>query len=169
MMVIKIAGLSEGIHNYEFIEQVEKVDLGSPFSGKITAEIELDKSHHEIVMNVNVRVNAEFECDRCTASFTRELNPVYKMVYIYGSGDDLDDDANMKYIHPDADKIDISPEVRDFTLLSVPMKKLCSDECKGLCSNCGTDLNKSECSCELDSIDSRWLPLQDLKKKLNNN
>ena len=48
---------------------------------------------------------------------------------------------NVNYLSRDADNIDISNDVREFALLSVPMKKLCSEDCKGLCFKCGKDLN----------------------------
>jgi uncharacterized protein len=168
-MIIKIAGLSEGVHNYKFEEPVEKLDLGKPFTGNLIAEVELNKSHREIILNIEVEVDAEFECDRCTKTFIQQLNPVYKVVYLFGNEPEGISDANIVYIHPDKDKIDITPEIRDYSLLAVPMKRLCLEECEGLCRNCGKDLNEGPCNCENESIDSRWLPLQELKKKLNNN
>jgi len=69
----------------------------------------------------------------------------------------------------DADNIDVTNDVREFALLSVPMKNLCKDDCKGLCSKCGTDLNISKCTCSKEEIDPRWKPLMELKDKLNLN
>jgi uncharacterized protein len=76
---------------------------------------------------------------------------------------------NITYISSEADVIDISNDVRDFSILAVPMKKLCSDNCKGLCSKCGQNLNEGDCQCSKDETDIRWLPLMELKNKLNTN
>jgi uncharacterized protein len=168
-MIIKIAGLSEGLHEYKFEEPVENLGLEEGFTGNLTAEVELNKVHNQIVLNVSVNVTARFECDRCNRTFDQELNPYYQIVYLFGDEPDDNEDINIIYLSPDADKINIAPEVRDYVLLSVPMKKLCAEECKGLCPKCGKDLNQDTCECESGEVDSRWLPLQELKKKLNNN
>jgi uncharacterized protein len=168
-MIIKIAGLSEGVHYYKFEEPIESLGLDNPFFGNLTADVELSKSHREIILKVDVKVNANFECDRCTKDSVQQLNPVYQVVYLFGNPPDENVNINVIYLHPEADKINIAPEVRDYVLLSLPMKKLCMEECKGLCRNCGKDLNEGDCKCETNNIDSRWLPLKELQKKLNNN
>jgi uncharacterized protein len=168
-MIIKIAGLSEGVHYYKFEEPIESLGLESPFFGNLTADVELSKSHSEIILKVDVKVNANFECDRCTKNFVQQLNPVYQVVYLFGNPPDDNININVIYLHSEADKINIAPEVRDYVLLALPMKMLCMEECKGLCRNCGKDLNEADCNCETENTDSRWLPLKELQKKLNNN
>jgi uncharacterized protein len=79
------------------------------------------------------------------------------------------DSINVSYLNRDADKIDIKSDVREFALLSIPMKKLCKEDCKGLCYKCGKDLNKEQCTCSAEEIDPRWKPLMNLKDKLNLN
>jgi uncharacterized protein len=73
------------------------------------------------------------------------------------------------YLHPETDKINIGEDVRDYALLALPMKKLCSEDCKGLCPKCGKNLNDGSCNCKDEKIDSRWEPLQKLKLKNNLN
>jgi uncharacterized protein len=55
--------------------------------------------------------------------------------------------------------------VREAIILSLPLKPLCSEECKGLCPICGTDLNKSHCHCVIEKTDPRWDMLKGLLKK----
>ncbi|MCX6003520.1 MAG: DUF177 domain-containing protein [Chloroflexi bacterium] len=45
----------------------------------------------------------------------------------------------------------------------MPMKPLCKDECAGLCSICGKDLNLEECGCQKEEVDPRWAELLKLK------
>lgn len=52
--------------------------------------------------------------------------------------------------------VDISKLVSQTVLLSVSMKPLCKEGCKGLCSSCGTNLNEEKCSCNRKIVDSRW-------------
>jgi uncharacterized protein len=58
--------------------------------------------------------------------------------------------------------IDLSPLVRQLSLLDIPMKPFCREECKGLCAHCGGDLNLDPCDCELDDIDPRLESLRSL-------
>ena len=65
------------------------------------------------------------------------------------------------------EQIDIGEAVRDGMLLSLPMKNLCSDACKGLCPVCGTDLNYDQCGCDGEEADPRMQRLRDWFKEVN--
>ncbi len=168
-MKIKISNISEGIHHFRFSESVNSVGLESPFEGNVDVEVELRKTRNQIILDSTVFVNTGFECDRCTTHFNRLLRANYKMVYLQGVESVESGSDNIVYLSPEADVIDISNDVRDFSMLSIPMKKLCSEDCKGLCYKCGKNLNEGECTCSKDETDARWLPLMELKNKLNNN
>ncbi|MFA9398714.1 MAG: DUF177 domain-containing protein [Clostridiaceae bacterium] len=60
------------------------------------------------------------------------------------------------------DKIDITELVRNNIVLSLPIQKLCREDCKGLCPKCGTNLNLSTCNCDRNEIDPRLEKLKDL-------
>jgi uncharacterized protein len=52
-------------------------------------------------------------------------------------------------------------------LLAVPIKTVCGDACKGLCPQCGKNLNHGDCQCEPVAEDPRWDALKGLKDKLS--
>ncbi|MDK2901394.1 hypothetical protein H0A61_02221 [Koleobacter methoxysyntrophicus] len=58
--------------------------------------------------------------------------------------------------------IDIMDVIKNAVLLNLPMKRLCDEKCKGICEQCGRNLNKEECNCRKDEIDPRL----DILKKL---
>lgn len=58
--------------------------------------------------------------------------------------------------------IDLTPLVRELSLLEVPIKVLCQPGCKGLCQECGQNLNLGECDCVPETIDPRLAALQQL-------
>ena len=168
-MKIKISSLSDGVHNFNFDESVEELGLEEPFHGNFKVDVELNKLHNQIILNANLTLNANFDCDRCNKNYDDVLTSSYQMVYLSGT-EPIDNGAiNITYLPFDADKIELDNDVRDYALLAIPMKKLCKDDCKGLCSNCGKDLNEGDCGCEHNTVDPRWLPLKELKNKLNNN
>lgn len=58
--------------------------------------------------------------------------------------------------------IDLSPLVRELSLLGIPMQPICRPDCKGLCMECGQNLNVADCGCEADEIDPRLAGLREL-------
>lgn len=168
-MKIKISNLSEGTHEFRFSEPVKSIGLESPFEGKIEVEVELNKAHNQLILDSSVFVNTVFECDRCMTTANRQLRADFELVYLQGIEPVESESDNIVYISSEADAIDISKDVREFAILAVPMKKLCREDCKGLCSKCGKNLNDGDCSCSKDETDIRWLPLMELKNKLNTN
>ena len=63
--------------------------------------------------------------------------------------------------------IDIDDIVANNFLMNIEGKYLCSDNCKGLCPQCGADLNQGECGCRDNSVDPRWAALVDIMNKDN--
>jgi uncharacterized protein len=63
------------------------------------------------------------------------------------------------------DTINFDDMVMDDLILSMPVKFLCNKECKGLCHNCGKNLNKVSCDCEKDTINPKFAALKDLFKE----
>ncbi len=58
--------------------------------------------------------------------------------------------------------VNLEPMLRDVIVLSIPMRPVHTDDCKGLCPECGADLNASDCKHAKQQIDIRWAPLQSL-------
>ena len=166
-MIVKISNLSEGEHTFDFTEPVENLELQDQFVGNIKTRVDLNKLHDQIITHVHSNLVARFECDRCAKEFDTELESDYKMVYLMNEKPEDSDSLYVSYLPREADKIDFKSDVREFAILSIPMKKLCKEDCKGLCPRCGADLNESSCTCGNDNIDERWKPL--LNKKDNSN
>ena len=64
----------------------------------------------------------------------------------------------------DGYEIELDDIIADHFLMNVSGRYLCSDDCKGLCPQCGTNLNKGECNCKTEYIDPRWQALADILK-----
>jgi uncharacterized protein len=63
----------------------------------------------------------------------------------------------------DGEGIELDDLVREEIILTMPGHTLCQEQCRGLCPDCGTDLNVSSCDCATKQIDSRWEKLKDLR------
>ncbi len=168
-MIIKFTNFSDGIHNLSFNEPVEKLKLSSEFIDKVLLEVEMDKSPSQLVLTCDVSATAHRICDRCTKEYDTEVNHSFKMTYLIGENfgsEDEEEQTDVHYLNSDEDKIDLQNDVTELTQLALPMKSICSDDCKGLCPKCGADLNEKSCNCKDDEIDPAWEPLLKLKDKL---
>jgi uncharacterized protein len=80
------------------------------------------------------------------------------------SGMGTDGESDVYYYHGDG--LELYTLLRDQLLLSMPLKQVCSKECKGLCQRCGIDLNVKSCNCPEKDADNRFAVLEQLKNKL---
>jgi uncharacterized protein len=71
-------------------------------------------------------------------------------------------DEEVHLISADAKELDITDDIRDTLLLALPMKMLCTEDCRGLCAGCGANLNEEPCRCAASGADPRWEALRKL-------
>lgn len=162
-MIIKYTNFSNGIHNVSFSEPVEKLGLENLFSGNVDVECRMDKSLHQIVLNCDLSVKSEARCDRCNTQFEEKLSSHFQLSYLFTNKPEGSEELNIKFLTPDEDKIDISNDVIEYAKLSIPLKRICKEDCKGLCPNCGTNLNEKQCDCRTDKNLDVWEPLKKIK------
>ena len=63
----------------------------------------------------------------------------------------------------DGKVIDLDPIVREQLLLALPMSAVCTEDCKGLCTVCGQNLNEKQCGCDTRQVDPRLAALKNIK------
>ncbi|MCS7233086.1 MAG: DUF177 domain-containing protein [Synergistetes bacterium] len=130
---------------------VVKVKEGFMVWGEATTTLKLHCSRCLELFSFPVKVEFEVEYRRGEEQFTsskeRSLN---------------EDDFRISYFA--GENIDIEGDIRQFIILSIPMKPLCKEDCKGLCPVCGKNLNEGDCGCERDVEDPRWSALKGLMK-----
>ncbi len=104
------------------------------------------------------------QCDRCLDHYPKDVSLQYEL-WLTPDKNVVDDETTDAVWFPDSmEEIDLHSVMHDFILLEVPVKKVCRDDCLGLCSSCGTNLNHATCSCDSQSGDPRW----DALKKISN-
>lgn len=163
-MLIKFSNYSDGIHNFVLSETTQKIGLDDSFFGNVEVKIKMDKSIHQIVLDCNLTVNAHIVCDRCTDEVDKEFHNHFILSYLFAKTNQKTDDFNLKILSSDVDKIDIKNDVFEYSELSIPLKKLCKEDCKGLCPKCGKNLNYESCTCSTNEINEVWEPLKKIKK-----
>lgn len=98
------------------------------------------KPNVEVCGNITCVINGS--CDRCMDKVHKQIVLPFAQTFFKES---VVDDG---YCYSGS-KLDATKAVEDEIILSLPTLLLCSDDCKGLCPKCGTNLNKSQCDCNL--------------------
>lgn len=163
-MKIKFTNYDDGIHQFEFLENVSDLNLDERYFGQLKINCKMDKSQHQIVIDCDLNCSAKLTCDRCVSDFERTYSDYFQNIYFTTHEDGKTDEAGIYYVSTNEDKIDLSDDITETINLSLPMKILCSDECKGLCPSCGQSLNESECNCDAIIENPIW---DKLKENLN--
>ena len=104
----------------------------------------------------DVEAKLSFMCDRCNEWFEEKLNFSFAEVLKKEIDKALEGDENPDVIFYEGNRLDISEIIYNNIILNLPTKKLCKEDCKGLCTVCGTNLNEKDCGCKEDNTDPRF-------------
>jgi len=120
--------------------------------GRLACRVE--KGENESV-HVRGRLTAQLgvDCSRCLTAFSYPVVQELDLFYLPRvAGLDSEEDAELSdrelvVAYYDGAQVDLGEMIREQLFLGVPMKRLCSDGCQGLCPSCGVDRNVSSCQC----------------------
>ncbi len=138
--------------------------------GRSELNLQANRSGDKVELIGSVNAVVGFECDRCLRPMAVPLERSFDLLYVppLGTGDEKelgDNDLSIGFYQ--GETIDVDDLVREQIELALPMARLCSEECRGLCPLCGANLNDGECACRLEQVDERWAALAELKSKLD--
>jgi uncharacterized protein len=168
-MVIYIADIREGISRHQYSIEPASLDLEECHQIPVPIDLQLvlTRSGEQIFVQGTVSFTARLVCARCLRPFDQQLSETLRVLVkrksLAGAGtlsQEEEDDPNM--IYHDGEEFNLTTPVRDLVLLTLPLKPLCREDCKGLCPHCGADLNREECTCQEHEIDPRWAVLKNL-------
>lgn len=123
---------------------------------------------NEIRVTGHVAVQMEAECDRCLEPAPFPVDSDFELIYRpvdegYGGDEKNLDDSEADMGFYEGDGVELNDVLREFVLLALPMQKLCSEGCKGICPACGQNRNLQSCDCQTVPEDDRWAVLKQLK------
>jgi uncharacterized protein len=148
-------------------EALELKADGVTFVKPVRVELLVFKNKDQLVCQGKVTVSVKLECSRCLAGYDHTVSSDLNFVVDLTGGPEAAESEEEGYFvaDPSATSFEINDPVREAVILSLPLKPLCSEECRGLCPICGIDLNRSKCGCVQKETDPRWDQLKGLLKK----
>lgn len=130
---------------------------------------DVHKDHEKVRITGRAGTTLELACSRCLEGFRVPVDATFDLLYLpavpaSGAGEQevAEDDLATSYYRDGV--IDLADLVREQLFLALPMKPLCQDACRGLCPECGTNLNAGSCACTHAWEDPRLAPLKALSR-----
>ncbi|NLK43441.1 MAG: DUF177 domain-containing protein [Tissierellia bacterium] len=158
-----------------FNEKLNPEDLDLSKNGVIIVEPieyqgEIFRVDGEKIINIRISYKYKEICHRCLQPTTKNVETALSGKLVEGKkvendNNDNDDEGYDELIFYEEDSLDLNEYVINQVILSLPMKTLCKEDCKGLCPKCGADLNRSKCDCIHENIDPRLEKLKEFLPK----
>jgi len=134
----------------------------------VTLEFDIHKDKERFRLVGRVQSTLELSCSRCLEPFRWAVDEPFELTYEPRQASDGDPereiaDEDFSAAQYDNDTIDLEQLVKERFEMSLPMKPLCVEGCKGLCPVCGGNLNRTTCTCTHEWEDPRFAALKHLK------
>ena len=172
------------LHPLDFEEEFEpeRIDLGvearQRTALKASGHAEVVEEHHgkhQIIKDIRLKgrlsAGLELQCARCLEPVRQDVKRDFELLYRpLGADAGRDElsvtDAEAEIGYYQGDGLLLEDVLREQVLLALPLKVTCREDCKGLCPQCGKNLNQEQCSCSTDVEDPRWAALKDVRSRL---
>jgi uncharacterized protein len=173
------------LHPIDFTEEFQPgvIDLGeeAKLRGvlKTSGRAELVEEHHgkhQVIKDIRLRgrlsTGLELPCARCVEPVREDVNREFELLYRpLGADAGRDElsvtDAEAEIGYYQGEGILLEDVLREQVLLAIPLKVTCRPDCKGLCPQCGKNLNQEQCSCSTEIEDPRWAALKQVRSRLD--
>jgi len=157
----------------DFDDQELKVDNPiSTLQGPVHSEVEVSLWGKRVRVEGELGADLVLTCSRCLKSFDRKIQKGFEVEFlpdpvVETEGEEIGlayTDLNIGFYRDDG--LDVRAVISEQIVLEIPMQPICQEACKGLCHQCGVDLNKGACNCQSQTIDPRFEALLELKKRM---
>ena len=136
-------------------EALDNSIAGIPKGGQIVIDGRLESVHEGILVSANVSGEANSECSRCLDPLKLDVDVEFQELFAYSLTDE--DDLVIS-----DESINLEQVVRDAVVLSLPFQPICSEDCEGLCVDCGMKLQDNPQHVHEAPVDPRWNALKNL-------
>ena len=120
----------------------------------------------EIRVKGHLDVPMETECDRCLETARFRIDAGFDLFYRpapapHHPAEEVEiDEGEAEIAFYEGSGLLLNDILREYVLLSMPMQRVCSEACHGICPVCGQNRNLKDCGCEVKPVDDRWAALK---------
>jgi uncharacterized protein len=170
MLVLNLNKIRTAEERFEQVYTPEQFGPTEDFRvvAPITLGFDIFKDKLQFRLVGGVQTTLELLCGRCLEPFTQAVDQTFDLRYQphsenTGEGEREIEEDDLTTAFYENDEIDLGHLMQEQFLLALPMKPLCGEDCQGLCSVCGTNLNTDSCACKREWEDPRLAVLKKLK------
>jgi uncharacterized protein len=146
-------------NNYDFDFDIAKIILGDDLELRnLEGIVNVGKTPQGLFVRGDFTANTTLQCVRCLTDFDHALTWSFTELYAFDKRSETDSGL----ILPEDAHIDLAGLIREYALLEIPISPLCNEDCKGLCPECGQNLNEKDCGHRPEESDSPFAKLKDL-------
>ena len=163
---LPVAFVRDAISGLPVRAALERPD-DDPDAGQAIAELELHAEADAVFATGTVKGWLEVACSRCVNTIRLALDESVVVTFLPKERVPPDDDEveitedDIDLFPYDGEEVDLEPLLREQLVLAIPYAPLCRADCKGLCAQCGSDLNQTTCECPEQNHDPRLAPLRE--------
>ena len=181
-MLITVLDLEREPLEFDLALDPGAIDFGSELTQKgplaVQGRAEVIEEHRgprDVISDIRIRstYRGDFEvpCARCLDPVGHEVEGQFDLIFRPLGADAGDSDraisaSDTEIGYYQGGGLSLEDVLREQVLLSLPVRTLCREDCKGLCPRCGRDLNSESCTCETAATDPRWSALSDLGNRI---
>ena len=130
----------------------------------VLGKIVISVTEDGVVADGKLAALTQLTCSRCLKDYWQPIKINFtEMFSAHPAGNPGDELGEQKL--PADGSIDLTPIIRDYATLEIPIRQLCAEDCKGLCPVCGMNRNQEDCGHRQESFDPRMAELQKLLDK----
>lgn len=153
--------------HYRSLSEMEKAGECS-FTAPVRAQVSAVWEYDHVRATGSVESAVRLSCSRCLAEYELPISSEFTIFYTESKGEELDEEVELSDVELisatySGEEIDMDFEIAEQVMLEVPYKPLCGESCRGLCSQCGADLNAGECGCDRGEINLKMAALKKIK------
>ncbi len=146
-----------------------RVEADFSIKSPVKARLSFYRSGELIDIEGDMDATVVMTCSMCVKDFEQRVAEHFTNRVIRGSETSKEKElfeSDMEVEYFPGDELDTSEILLERIALDIPIKPVCSEDCKGFCLSCGKDLNQGPCGCEKkERIDSRFAKLKEFKVK----
>jgi uncharacterized protein len=125
----------------------------------VRGTVEFTRTNRGVLAEGELHSQVQLECARCLEIFSQPID--FYLEAQFGSSS-TKPQRELTYLIGVKGILDLSEALREQILLNLPMRPLCKSNCRGLCVECGKNLNEGPCDCAREIIDPRLIGLKEL-------
>ncbi|MCC6175979.1 MAG: DUF177 domain-containing protein [Chloroflexi bacterium] len=138
--------------SYDFREDEPELTRELQLRSPIEGTMRLTRTGNGILAEVHYGVDVEQECGRCLGPAATHIDSDFSEEFLAttnvftGMPEQVDADPDEPRVSPNHE-LDLTESIRQDIVVQLPLQPLCREECAGLCTSCGRDLNEGPCGC----------------------